>query len=345
MTIDFHAHLAREDPHAPPFLRHLFDVEGYLEGQATAGIERTVLSHALSDLEGTPRELDEAKAEHDFLADLVERHPDRLTALAGIDVFGGAPWLAEAERALELGFAGFCFPSSRLGKYLDSAEAADAFALANERRAVLFLHPSESPITVERAGDPVLEAWIGLPYDTGICLSRLLIADTLARYPNVDLVVAHSGGTLPMVLGRLDHVLASFERRAAMKGAGGPAGGGGPPGGKGPPGDDGPHKGPPAAKLPEGVELEPALAGRPPSERVGQLYLDTAGYHPAAIQAAIAAVGIDHVVVGTDFPPVGDSPAPMLETIEGLGLADEDHDRISSANARRLLARGNGEAG
>ena len=54
MSIDFHAHLAREDPNAPFFMRDLFDVEGYLEKQERAGIERTVLSFALEDEGDTP---------------------------------------------------------------------------------------------------------------------------------------------------------------------------------------------------------------------------------------------------------------------------------------------------
>ncbi len=110
-----------------------------------------------------------------------------------------------------------------------------------------------------------------------------------------------------------------------------------------PPGDDGPHKGPPADAVPLEAELKPLLDGRKPSERVGQLYLDTASYHPAAVEAAMAAVGIDHVVFGSDFPPVGESPRPMLDVIEGLGLPQEETDKISFANARRLLARDAGE--
>lgn len=337
MAIDFHAHLARADPGAPPFLRHLFDVEGYVERQAESGVELTVLSHALSDLEGTANELDEARAELEFLIEVAERYPGRFAVLAGIDPFGGTPWLEQAQRALEAGCAGFCFPTSHAGRYLDSPEAQDALALANDEGALVFVHPSESPITAARTGDPVLEAWIGLPYDTGICLSRLLLADTLAGYPELRLVVAHGGGALPMVLGRLDHVLASFERRTAMVGGGGPPGG--PPDGKGPPGG-GRHKGPPADAVPDVAALRPSLGGPRPSERVGRLYLDTASYHPAAVRAAITAVGADQVVFGSDCPPVGESPRPMLDVLAGMGLTPDEEAMITTTNARRLLGRG-----
>lgn len=329
MTIDFHAHLAREDPGAPPFMRSLFDVQGYLERQEQAGIELTVLSHALADLEGTGAELDDAKAEHDFLGTLVQRHPGRFAALAGIDPFGGRPWLEEAERALDGGFAGLCLPTSRQGRYLDVPECRDVLALASERRAVVFLHPSDSPFGAERAGDAVLRAWIGRPYDTGICLSRLLLAGTLDDLPGLRIVAAHSGGTLPMLLGRLDHVYDGFERRARMRAGGGPPGGG-PPGG-GPPG------GPGGETIPPGARVEPRLDGRRPSERLGRIYLDTASYHPAALAAAVAAVGADHVVVGTDHPPAGDSPQPTLDLVAAMELSPEERALVRSKTARRLL--------
>ncbi len=131
MSIDFHAHLAREDPKAPPFMRDLFDVEGYLEKQERAGIERTVLSFALED---AGESTDEIKGEHDFLAGLLEQYPDRFSALAAVDPFGGADALAEGERALELGFTGFCFPTSRGGRYLDSARGGRTPSRSRTRR-------------------------------------------------------------------------------------------------------------------------------------------------------------------------------------------------------------------
>ena len=352
MAIDFHVHLAREDPDAPARMRDLFDVEGYLEKQARAGIERSVLSYPLED-EG--EQVDEVKGEHDFLAGLVDKYPERFAALAALDPFGGPDWLAEGERALELGFSGFCFPTSRGGRYLDSESARDAFALADERGALVFVHPSTAPIALERVGHPVLRSWIGRPYDTGICLSRMLLADTLGAYPNVRIVAAHSGGALPMLLGRLDHVYQGMKRSAAGGPPGGGPPGGGPPGGGppgggppggGPPGGGPPGGGPPGGgppkrprggTVPEAAALHPAIEGGPPSERLGHVYLDTATYHPAAIGAAIAAVGIEHVVLGSDYPPAGDSPEATIAVLDDAGLSETEKRKILSENAQALL--------
>jgi len=334
MSIDFHAHLAREDPNAPPFMRDLFDVEGYLEKQEAAGIDRTVLSYALED---ERVEMDDVKREHDFLANLLETYPGRFSALAALDPFGGDEWLAEGERVLELGFSGFCLPTSVGGRYLDSVDARDAFDFAAERDSLILLHPSAAPIDPSRAGHRLVGAWVGRPYDTGICLSRMLLADTLSRYPSLRVVVAHSGGTLPMLIGRLEHVHKGLARMAGFSGGGPP--GGGAPGGGGPSGGGGPPKGPPGGMVPEEAALHADTAGRPLADRLDQLYLDTASYHPAAITAAIATVGIDRVVLGTDFPPAGDSPEAAIETLDDCGLSESDRSKILTGNGRALLDR------
>jgi aminocarboxymuconate-semialdehyde decarboxylase len=318
-AIELHAHLAAGDPSSvPPFMAALFDVDRYLASQEAAGIELTVLSNALTEVPSDGDELGEARKQHDFLAETIAQHPDRFKALAGVNPFGGGEWLEEGERALDAGLSGFVFPASREDRYLDEPEAQDAFALAEERGALVFIHPAEAPITAEQAGDPMLAMWIGRVYDTGIALSRMLMADTLARYPKLKVLVAHAGGVTPMMLGRLEQVHETFKRRAAIQAR---MGGGGPPGGA-------------TATAPA---LEPALDDPGPSARVDQLYLDTACYHPAGVAAAIAMVGPDRVVLGSDHPPVDQSPNASVELIKSMEIDDADRDKILSLNARRLL--------
>ena len=252
MAIDLHAHLARKDPEAPPFLAHLFDVTGYLERQEEAGIELTLLSYVPE----TP-DIERARSENGFLTELMAEHEGRFGAFAGVDPFGGPEWLELAAQALDDGFSGLCFPTSRNGRYLDADEAQDAFALADERGALIFLHPAESPVAVERLGDQVMEGWVGRPYDTGICLARMLIADTLSAYPGVTMVVAHCGGMLPMLIGRLGEAYETFERRAGL-GIGPPSGGGGPPAGGG---------GPAGRRRPPGAAVARPAAARPRARR------------------------------------------------------------------------------
>src|SRR5436190_23450058 len=94
--IDFHAHLAAGDASKEqPFLRAMFDPDGYLEHQAASGIELTVLSNVL--MEDTPGdELTHARSQHEFLAELVDGNPDRLLSLAAANSWGGQESFGEA---------------------------------------------------------------------------------------------------------------------------------------------------------------------------------------------------------------------------------------------------------
>ena len=42
---------------------------------------------------------------------------------------------------------------------------------------------------------------------------------------------------------------------------------------------------------------------KPPSGYVEELYVDTMCFHAPAILCAVATVGVDHVLLGSDFPP------------------------------------------
>jgi hypothetical protein len=50
-------------------------------------------------------------------------------------------------------------------------------------------------------------------------------------------------------------------------------------------------------------------------------------------------VGTERVVIGTDFPPAGDSPAATIELVKDMGLDPSVTEGILSGNARDLLER------
>ena len=83
--------------------------------------------------------------------------------------------------------------------------------------------------------------------------------------------------------------------------------------------------------------MRASVEGGPLAERMGQLYFDTAAHHPAALGAAIATIGIDQVVLGTDYPPAGNSAKEAVDLIDRFGLEPGDRDKVLDGNARRLL--------
>ena len=139
---------------------------------------------------------------NDELAAYVAHAPDRLLALGSVPV--GWPGAAEeARRCLdELGAAGVAIGSRGGGHDLDAAVNEELWALVAERRAFVFLHPSGVPDPF-RQRDFYLPQLVGYPMETALAVARLVFAGVLERHA-LTLCLAHGGGCLPALRGRLD---------------------------------------------------------------------------------------------------------------------------------------------
>ena len=78
---------------------------------------------------------------------------------------------------------------------------------------------------------------------------------------------------------------------------------------------------------------------RPPSEYLRGLYLDTVNFDPEALKLAIAFVGADHLLAGSDYPHQIGSISSMLRSIDTLEVGADVKAAIRGGNAARLLAR------
>jgi aminocarboxymuconate-semialdehyde decarboxylase len=141
-------------------------------------------------------------AGNDDLATYVADAPHRLVGLGSVPL--GWPDAAdEAARALdELGLAGIAIGSRGAGRDLDDPVNDDLWALLSERQTFVFLHPSGVPDGA-RLADFYLAQLVGYPMETALAVSRLVFGRVLERFP-LNLCLAHGGGCLPAVRGRLD---------------------------------------------------------------------------------------------------------------------------------------------
>ena len=57
----------------------------------------------------------------------------------------------------------------------------------------------------ERAVPYYLGNLFGNPSETGLIAARLIFAGVFERFPQLNMILAHAGGTLPLLAGRLDH--------------------------------------------------------------------------------------------------------------------------------------------
>ena len=109
----------------------------------------------------------------------------------------------EARRCLdELGLAGVAIGSRGGGRDLDDPVNDELWALLAERRAFVFLHPSGVP-DPHRQRDFWLPQLVGYPMETALAVARLVFGGVLERFP-LTLCLAHGGGCLPALRGRMD---------------------------------------------------------------------------------------------------------------------------------------------
>lgn len=301
MVIDCHAHLVPQSWFHPKSPQSIFDVEGLLEQQEKAGVNITVFGNNWIRSPDGADPLRVVKEFNEHAVELTAKHPRRLLGLACSVPFADDAILNETEKAVkEYKLKGIMVNSSVSGEYLDSPRAVPFFELVSDLDVPLFIHPPKVTIGAEKMEIFRLPEMLGRPFDTTLSLTRFILTGGFEKFPKLKMVCAHVGGALPMLPGRLGF---GYELRKDTS--------------------FGPW--------------EPDVLARPPASYIGQLYFDTVCYHPPAVQCAIDTIGVDHVVFGSDSPPV---PIPLtraVQTVRELRISDEDKEKILGGNAAMLL--------
>jgi aminocarboxymuconate-semialdehyde decarboxylase len=194
-------------PRAPlPLARSMYDVDVRLSEMDEVGVHRHAVSLPpflfASTADDGQLATDVVAQGNEELATYVADAPDRLLGLGSVPL--GWPGAAEeARRALDdLGMAGIAIGSRGGGRDLDDPVNDDLWALLSERRTFLFLHPSGVP-DPHRQKDFWLPQLVGYPMETALAVARLVFGRVLERFP-LTLCLAHGGGCLPSLRGRLD---------------------------------------------------------------------------------------------------------------------------------------------
>ena len=80
-----------------------------------------------------------------------------------------------------------------------------------------------------------------------------------------------------------------------------------------------------------------ANLNRPPSEWLRQMWFDTVLHSPASLRFLLDAVGIEQVVLGSDYPFRMGDPEPVATVRAVAGLEGKDLERVLSGNLATLL--------
>ncbi len=140
---------------------------------------------------------------NEFSAQLIRDYPQRFGAFAILPLPDIDAALKELEYALDtLKLDGVVLLSSVDGKYPGDPLFDELFTELNRRKAVIFLHPTDPTINSALKLD-LPSFLIEFVFDTTRAVTNLLYSGTLERYPDMRIIVAHAGGTVPYLAYRI----------------------------------------------------------------------------------------------------------------------------------------------
>src|SRR6185295_14745711 len=150
-----------------------------------------------------------ARITNDAFARVRSERP-RFVPLATLPLCDPRASAAELARAMdELGMPGAMLFSNVNGVGLDDERFRPLWEAADERDAVLMIHPTY-PVGVEAMSEYWLMPLNGFLFDTTLAASKLVFSGTVRRFPRIRWLLGHLGGTIPYLAERLDRGWRAF---------------------------------------------------------------------------------------------------------------------------------------
>jgi predicted TIM-barrel fold metal-dependent hydrolase len=162
-------------------------------------------------LQDTKKAAEMARTLNEFGALCVAHWPKRFGLFAMLPLPDVESALSEISYALDtLSADGIMLLSNYAGIYLGDPCFEPIFAELDRRAAVVYIHPtistgSEVPST-HFAGSPVQTiqpSILEFVFDTTRAVANLVMSGSLSRYPHLRIILAHAGGTVPYLAGRI----------------------------------------------------------------------------------------------------------------------------------------------
>jgi predicted TIM-barrel fold metal-dependent hydrolase len=209
--------------------------------------------------------------------------------------------IPELERCVkELGFKGWKTHSNFGDSYIDERRYWPILAKAEELGVVIYLHPVAPMIKELRTyGLALAGAAFGFGVETATAMMRLILSGAFDAFPKLKIMIGHYGEGLPFLMQRIDHPFVRPHLRSADP------------------------------------EVVPELKRVPSDYLRDNMLMTTSGnYLPAAFKCTREALGMERILLGTDYPY--EEMSECMNFLEGLGLSQEEKELLFYRNARDL---------
>jgi aminocarboxymuconate-semialdehyde decarboxylase len=176
-----------------------------------AGVRRQVLSIGALNLGWAGgRDLVTARLINDGFTAICRQYPNRFSFVAALPFSSTAALMAELDRAQSLGAVGVGITTTIADYTLDAPQLREFWREAHQRELLVLVHPcfpSNGP--ANDAGEFLSVGYLG---ETAIAATKLVLGGVLEEYPGVRLVWSHCGGSLCMVIDRIDRAYKRYEK-------------------------------------------------------------------------------------------------------------------------------------
>jgi predicted TIM-barrel fold metal-dependent hydrolase len=187
---------------APSYTIHslLYDLDEHIRMMDLAGIDAALLTSAA----GMCADLDKSRFINDKAKRAERDYPGRFIGAAHVHPLGGGDALRELARCAEvLGFQGVVITSETDGLYLDAKEFEPFWAEAARLDLFVFVQPALKLNESKQFDGYDTARSVGREFSLVMATIRLINSGVFDRHPNLMLHMAHLGGGLAALLGRV----------------------------------------------------------------------------------------------------------------------------------------------
>jgi predicted TIM-barrel fold metal-dependent hydrolase len=190
------------------------DIAGRVRDMDEGGVDLQVLSLGAAQpyFRDPERSVAASVLANDLTRRLLDSQPTRFLALATLPL----PFIEESVEELrrrldEPGFVGVCLGCSAAGIPLDDPHFEPLWRELDRRRAVVLLHPGAAIHGIVGATDFHIAPDFVSPAEIAVAAVRLVVSGILTRFPDVSIVLATTGGSLPFFAARFDRGLRQHD--------------------------------------------------------------------------------------------------------------------------------------
>ena len=279
----------------------LFDLDAHIEMMDAAGIDLAMLSCA----GGMCAELERCKLINDRAGEAEKNYPGRFAGFAHAHPLGGADAFVELARCRhELGFRGVVITTEFDGVTVDDPALDPFWAECQKLGMFVFIHPALQLTYPEQFDAYDLARSVGREFSLVQAVIRLINGGALDRFPDLVVHIAHLGGGISSVLGRIR----GYQDKQFWGTAGDPRHG----------------------CLPE-KDFDHYVRKR--------LVFDTAGFcgDARSVRSAIFELPADRIVFGSDYPQEIREPGLVKKFVDDIRVIGPEGERMLSGNVGLLL--------